>query len=403
MALNDIKAKDIMTPRAQLRTLQKNDSISSAIGAMEEERIHNVAVLDRDTFIGFFGHQQLVKLQNVAPNSTKLEHFVYKTQGIGKDTNIVDIAWIMYKNNHKILPVLEKDELLGVVSERDVLDALSKSKELRGKMVGDLMSPSPYCVKENDQLSTALAIMRDYRVSRLPVLDGKGKVSGVLESFEAIRRIVFKETPESRLTYYGYTSGPGVGEQLPVYSAPVKELMNKNPILARRDDLLVDKVAEMKNIDESTIIIVDEEGDVVGILAPRDIIEWLAASKKQEGVYMQISGWDPSLVGDFAEAQMDRLLKESIQKLSEIVRIQRISVHFKPYHETFDRIRFSLRARVVTDYGLFVASRHGYDIIKVADELFRALEREIIEHEKKHRDVRMKMERKTKMKKKSKQ
>lgn len=393
----DTMAKDIMTPLSKLKTIQKNEKLSAAIGLLTEEEIHNVVVLDGKRYEGIFGHQQLVRLQNVPPASAKVEHFLFRPSKINPEAPLVDIAETMFKNNCRIIPIIKDEQLLGVVSESDVVNAAAKIGELRGKKVRDVMTPDPYCVKEKDEIATALAIMRDFRVSRLPVLSRENRVIGLLESSDAIRRIVTKETPESRMHYYGYSSAPGVTERLPVYKAPVRELMKSRPILARAEDALEEKLAEVARLNESTIIVVDENQAPLGVVAPRDIIEHIASLKKPSGIYMQISGWDPGLVGDFAEAQLHRMIEETVRKISSVVKIRNFTLHFKTYHEMHDRLRFSLRARVLTDYGLFVTAEHGYDIIAVANVLFDRIERGVMEHEQRHRAITRKQERRTKL------
>ena len=398
--LTGMKVADIMTPREKIVAVQKNENIGAAIGQLLNEGLHNVVVFDGQKYIGVFGHKQLVKLQNIPRELSKVEHFVFRPTKILKNSTLTEAAYTMYRNNCDILPIFEGEKFLGVISERDVLRAVIKTEELQHKRVSEIMTPDPYCVKENDKIATALAMMRDFRVSRLPVLNKKGQVSGLLESFEAIKRIVLKETPESRIHFYGYKSGPGVGEELPVYKVPVRELMNSHPVLAAPEDFFVKKVEEMEGLNESTIIVINKAGEPLGLIAPRDIVEWVSSFKSLPGVYMQISGFDPSIVGEFAESQLHRMIEETLQKLAAIVKIREFAVHFKTYHETFDRFRYSLRVRVYTDYGLFVEARHGYDIIAVANELFDGIERQVIEYEKKHRDITREKERHTKISKK---
>lgn len=383
----DLRAKDVMTPYPNIKSVQKSDRLSAAVGVMTNEGIHSVVVLDGTKYFGVFGHQQLVRLQNIPPTQAKVEHFVFRPTKISPDSSLVEVADAMFRNNCRILPVMQKDRLLGIVSEWDVTTALVKTGELTGRVVGDFMTPNPYCVKERDEIATALGMMRDFRVSRLPVLDKAGKVSGVLESFDAIRRIVAKETQESRLYYYGYRAGTGVTEQLPVYKVAVRELMNNRPVIAKPDDDISEKIGQMAKMGETTLVVTNERQEPVGVVAPRDFVEWVASLKKPTGLYMQISGWDPALVGDFAEAQVNRLIEDTAKKVASIVDIRNFAVHFKTFHEAHDRLRYSFRARLLTDYGLFVAAEHGYDVVAVANKLFGRIEREVIEFEKRHRDL----------------
>jgi len=394
-----IRVEEIMTPADKVLKVEPSEKVSRAIGMLTENNIHNVVVMHRQKYQGIFGHQQLIRLQNIDPKLTKVEHFVFRPTKIPKGTTLVDAAEAMFKNNCRILPVFDGERLAGILSERDIVTAALRLGHLKGKKVRELMTPDPYTVKESDKIGTALAIMRDFRVSRLPVVDKNGRVAGVLESFDAIRKIVERVAPESyRPAYYGYSPGSGVVvEQLPLHGIPVRDIMNNKPVLASESDDLEKKIRDANLLGESTIIAVNEKAEPTGIIAPRDIVEWVAGLKKPAGLYMQISGWDPSIAGGFAEAQLDRLIKETAQKLSKILVIRDFRVHFKTYHETFEKVRYTLRARLYTDYGLIAASRSGYDLIAVANELFDLLEKQLIDREKRHRDVFRERQRRTKL------
>jgi CBS domain-containing protein len=70
---------------------------------------------------------------------------------------------------------------LGVVTDRDiVIEAVAVQLDPATLTAGDVMSQPPATVRESDDLFDALALMRERGVRRLPVLDGSGKLSGLL-------------------------------------------------------------------------------------------------------------------------------------------------------------------------------------------------------------------------------
>jgi len=69
----------------------------------------------------------------------------------------------------------------GVVTDRDlVLDALANGLDGARVTVGELASPQPVSVSEDDDLDTALALMRDSGVRRLLVVDGDRQLTGIV-------------------------------------------------------------------------------------------------------------------------------------------------------------------------------------------------------------------------------
>lgn len=376
----DIKARDIMSK--EIKKIDINERASKALGIILNERIHNLVVFDKNKYKGFFGYKQLVRLYRTAPRTTKVGYFLFRSTKISKNTSLIDIADLMYKWNYKILPVLEKDKIVGVVSERDILKISMNLEELKNKKIKEIMTSSPFYIKKKDKLSKAINLLRDKNISRLPVLDDNNKVIGLLEAFDVLREIVPKEGISGRQDY-----GQIIDEKVAVSKALVSSVMNSKIVKANDDDLLLNRLGELSKLDQSTIIVVDGKDNLRGIIAPKDIIEYLASLKKKEGVYVQVSGSNDLEISDFEKTEISKLIEDTVQKLGEIEKINFLTLHIKSYHETGKKIKYSLRSRVSTDSGLFTTKSWGWDIIDVCSNLLKDLERIVIKKLRKKKDV----------------
>lgn len=70
---------------------------------------------------------------------------------------------------------------VGVLTDRDiVVSIVAKDADPRTLRVEDAMTREPVCAKETDSVSDALESMRRIGVRRLPVVDGLGRLAGVL-------------------------------------------------------------------------------------------------------------------------------------------------------------------------------------------------------------------------------
>jgi CBS domain-containing protein len=58
-----------------------------------------------------------------------------------------------------------------------------------GATVGEVMTPDPHTIKEDDTLETAATVMHDHKVSRLPVVRG-GLLVGIIARSDIVRAIV---------------------------------------------------------------------------------------------------------------------------------------------------------------------------------------------------------------------
>ena len=82
---------------------------------------------------------------------------------------------------------------LGVLTDRDiVVSVVAKRADPAALKVGDVMSMQPVVAGESDAADVALKTMRRAGVRRLPVVNGRGEIVGVL-SFDDLLEFVARE------------------------------------------------------------------------------------------------------------------------------------------------------------------------------------------------------------------
>jgi CBS domain-containing protein len=96
-------------------------------------------------------------------------------------TQISEAAQLMESEDVGSLPVLEGDQLAGMVTDRDiVIRAVAKGKDPRGMPVREVASRELVTVYADDDLAKALEKMASEQVRRLPVVDEDNRLVGVL-------------------------------------------------------------------------------------------------------------------------------------------------------------------------------------------------------------------------------
>lgn len=79
----------------------------------------------------------------------------------------------MWTEDCGILPVLDGDRLVGVITDRDIAMALGmRGASANRVQVGDVTTGRIFSCSPKDEVAQALEVMREHRVRRLPVLDG---------------------------------------------------------------------------------------------------------------------------------------------------------------------------------------------------------------------------------------
>jgi CBS domain-containing protein len=97
------------------------------------------------------------------------------------ETSVSEAAQLMASDDVGSLPILDGEQLAGVVTDRDiVIRAIAKGKDPRGMPVREIASRELVRVHAEQDLSDALKLMASHQVRRLPVVDDDGRLVGIL-------------------------------------------------------------------------------------------------------------------------------------------------------------------------------------------------------------------------------
>ncbi len=86
------------------------------------------------------------------------------------------------------VPVVENGrKLAGIVSEHDLLAAVDDGHELSTVSAKDIMTSNPYSVRPETTLGTLVHVLRASDLVRVPVVDGKEKLVGIIARRDILR------------------------------------------------------------------------------------------------------------------------------------------------------------------------------------------------------------------------
>ncbi|MDR1946567.1 MAG: CBS and ACT domain-containing protein [Desulfovibrio sp.] len=120
---------------------------------------------------------------------------------ISPATSIMKAARIMKENNIRRLPVVDAGgQVTGIVSDRDIKEA-SPSKAttldmyelyhlLADMKVADIMSRPPICALRDDSVEGVAAVMIEKNFGGMPVVNGEGKLIGIITESDIFRLLV---------------------------------------------------------------------------------------------------------------------------------------------------------------------------------------------------------------------
>jgi CBS domain-containing protein len=100
---------------------------------------------------------------------------------VSPDTPVSEAAEVMEREDIGAIPVLDGDQLTGVITDRDiVIRAIAKGKDPRGMPVREIWTRDVITVTPDAKLSDAMKLMASHQVRRLPVVDDENRLVGVV-------------------------------------------------------------------------------------------------------------------------------------------------------------------------------------------------------------------------------
>jgi CBS domain-containing protein len=101
-------------------------------------------------------------------------------QVVTPDTDLVTVAKRMKQLDVGVIPVVEGERLVGLITDRDiVIRAIAAGTNVQQAQVREHMSPDPTTVSSDDDVQRATEIMAREQIRRLPVVDN-GKLVGIV-------------------------------------------------------------------------------------------------------------------------------------------------------------------------------------------------------------------------------
>jgi CBS domain-containing protein len=116
------------------------------------------------------------------------------------ERSVLDAARYMMEHNIGALPVMRGGELVGMFSERDVMNRVVAAGRTPGTtLVAEVMTASPKSVNLSETVENCVFLMREFGFRHLPVTDGK-KLMGVVSLRDILTRYVAEQERELRKT-----------------------------------------------------------------------------------------------------------------------------------------------------------------------------------------------------------
>lgn len=112
----------------------------------------------------------------------KIKEVMSKAIAVNRDVSLKEAAKIMSGRNIGSLVIVNGNDIVGIITERDILRNASK---LDSK-ISKAMNKNIVTINQNADIDEAAALMAKHKIRRLPVFDDKCKLVGIITATDII-------------------------------------------------------------------------------------------------------------------------------------------------------------------------------------------------------------------------
>jgi len=347
--------------------LDIRETVSKTISKMLKNKKEEALVLDGGKPSGVVFARNLVKRKVDKPEQSNIGKFIEHMKPIPLNTSQKKIIESIMKNDYNALPLREGNNFF-FVTKLGMLNAVKNGQELKGKKAVDIMN-SPQCISADDSIATAISVLKETGVSRLPVLNKNGRADGMVDSLALLKTYVER----SRMSL-----GEGAGEKTRLASLQIAGIMKKDFPRVGASMPLKQVIGIMFEKGMPTAI-VEDGGRPVGIITPKPILRLFIGKTKT--AYVRVNGMQDE--SDFIKTVVDEEIGNEVRKIGGFVPIKYLVMNIDKYHKTGRRKKYSVKVRMIAQKTSFYADAHAWDITKAVKEVLAKLEKEVMKYKEK--------------------
>ncbi|MBU1112154.1 MAG: CBS domain-containing protein [archaeon] len=369
MAIKELMKTDYLT-------FDAGNSITEMLGKLKSSGKRTGLVYNKGKFIGVVNYHSLLKT-SLSLTESKIVKCAVKTPLVSVNADVYDTAMLMAESNLDFLPVVEDNNIIGIVRSLDLLQAAAKMPEMRDLKVKDIKFAKPTALKDTDKISEVLKVMMKQKVEQVPVFQGRN-LTGVIRIADMINLFLSpqKASRGKALKEVGKTRSAAV-DRTKMSSLPIKSFITSNVSYIKRNDRLNRTINSM-GISNLWDMMVSEEGKVYGLLTVKNILGKFASLKPVDEPGIKFHGLNETHLTERQAGMLKDIAENEAGKIQRVIKNDLvISVHVKEHkqsgkpgkkHKYSVTLRLEYPGRIVTgtqdDWKVQTAMRKAFNNVK---------------------------------------
>ncbi|NGM69039.1 CBS domain-containing protein [Natronolimnobius sp. AArcel1] len=290
----------------------------------EDGNPKGIIVTDDSDYEGVISEREV--LQSHVEDDAKVAALIKPSRNdpapkIDREEDVRETARVLVESNSKVAPVFEHGDLWGVISDDAILEAVLEN--LDALTVEDIYTADPVTLREDDGVGKAINHLREHGISRLPILNDNGYLTGVVTTHD-IADFVIRENHKT-------TTGDRVGDSDRLLDVPIYDIMNSPVRTTTLDTTAKEAVETMVGDDYAGLMVTPDDDDrvVIGVITKTDVLRALTFTE-EERMDVQIS--NISMLDTISRDGVVDGIEEVSDKYADM-QVHHANVRFKEHKE----------------------------------------------------------------------
>jgi CBS domain-containing protein len=346
--------------------VDSDERLAKVRSLFDRENPKSVIVMEDDEYVGIITERQL--LQSHVDDDTKAGKMTRTAPQVDRTENVRDVARMLVEGGVKLAPVFEANELWGVVTEDAILEAVLENLDVL--TVEQIATREVVTLHEDDSVGRSINRLRENGISRIPVVNDNGRLTGMLTTHDIAEFVVQRRDRTTR--------GDRAGDSDRVLDLPVTDLMSSPVETVTQDDSVRDAVETMLENDYAGLAVTPDDNDdlIAGIVTKTDVLRALTYTEEE---HMDVQITNVALLETISREEIVQSIEGTTDKFAKM-QVQHAHVRF---HEHDEKLRgtplVQCQIRLRTNVGQLAGSGEGYGAESAFHVALDTLERNVLE------------------------
>ncbi len=266
------RVRNLMT--AKVTTVAPSDDLAFAMQLMLWGGVRHLPVIDDGKLVGILSDHDLLPPRDAPNLASHLERKVrdvmrHPVKVVHPDDDVREAAGLMAAARIHCLPVIDDDELVGIITSSDILAERGRLffKAGKGKVptAVDLMSRDPIAFHPEDKLFDLIVRMVREDIRHVPIVDSDGRVVGVVTDRDV--RVVVGDPLHARAE----------SDELELEDLTAAHAMTPHPVTVPEEATILELTRTFIDERVGAALVVDRNERLIGVVSYVDLLRFFVA------------------------------------------------------------------------------------------------------------------------------